>query len=305
VAARYVIGLTGNIATGKSLVLRRLEEHGAFVIDADKLAHEAMAPGTPVWAAVTAAFGRQILLPDGRVDRRKLGELVFADPEALSQLEVLVHPAVVARVQMLLEECTAPVAAVEAIKLFEAGLAARCSAIWVTVSSPWLQARRLRELRGLSQEEAERRIGAQGSPAKKVVLADVLLENDGSPGELLQTVDWEWGELQGGRAPGAGAVTRLIRQDGRLVAVDGAAKGCAVAVRAGRWWLQFTPPSRMPRLCRALLAGLEPEARSCGWRELEIVVAERVGYRQCMEGLGYTTVEEDEQGRGVAFRKSL
>jgi dephospho-CoA kinase len=147
----YVIGLTGNIAAGKSTVAAMLAELGAEVIDADALTHELMVPGAPVNDAIVARFGADMRLPDGAIDRRRLGALVFADPAALADLEAIVHPAVLAETARRLAACTRPVAVVEAIKVIEAGMAADYDAVWVvtadrdTRSSVWCPPARLSE----------------------------------------------------------------------------------------------------------------------------------------------------------------
>ena len=112
---KYLIGLTVNIATGKSAVLRMLRRLGARVIDADALVHQLMVKGTPVWQAILDEFGEGILRPKGEIDREKLGAIVFADAKALKRLEAIVHPAVTARVDELIRQATEPVVVVEAI----------------------------------------------------------------------------------------------------------------------------------------------------------------------------------------------
>ncbi|MCC7354682.1 MAG: dephospho-CoA kinase, partial [Anaerolineae bacterium] len=118
----YVIGLTGNIGTGKSTVLAHLAELGARVIDADKVAHEVILPGGLAYDAVLAAFGPGILAASGRIDRTKLGAIVFADPQALARLESIVHPAVFARTQELIAAAKEAIVVIEAIKLLESGM---------------------------------------------------------------------------------------------------------------------------------------------------------------------------------------
>ena len=139
---RLLIGLTGNIATGKSTVARMLADLGATVIDADRVAHEAMRAGTAVHAAILAAFGPEIVRTDGEIDRARLGALVFADPNALARLERIVHPAVTAEVARRIAEAPTPVVVVEAIKLIEAGMAERCDSLWVTTCPSELQVQR-------------------------------------------------------------------------------------------------------------------------------------------------------------------
>ncbi len=195
---KYVIGLTGNIATGKSLVASRLGFHGALLIDADRVAHHAMEPGDTAWDQVRERFGEGVLRADGTVDRRALGQIVFDDPAALSDLEAIVHPQVVARIDRILTAQDEGVVVVEAIKLIESGLTQRCQALWVTACSPENQLARLVGDRGLTAEEARRRMDAQPDAAAKVARADILLVNDGSRCALTALAD-----RGGGRSPPA------------------------------------------------------------------------------------------------------
>jgi dephospho-CoA kinase len=200
--ATYLIGLTGNIASGKSLVLRRLEELGAYCLDADRLAHECLLPGHAAAQAVGRRFGAGVIAPDGQVDRAKLGDVVFSDSGALADLEAIIHPWVIAEIERRLAEARPAVAAIEAIKLIESSLGARCQSVWVVTCASERQVERLRRDRGLSRAQALLRVEAQTPAGIKVQRADVLLENDGSTAELLAKVDEEWGEIQAGTAPG-------------------------------------------------------------------------------------------------------
>lgn len=193
---RYLIGLTGNIATGKSEVARLLAGLGAQVIDADRVAHEVMRPVGPAYAAVVKAFGAGILGDGGVVDRARLGAIVFRDPAALRRLEAAVHPAVLAQVDRLVAQATAPVVVVEAIKLIEAGLHRGYDALWVVTAPRSVQIVRLVARRGLSAEEAALRVDAQSPQAEKAVLADVVIVNDGSLDELRDKVEAAWAQIQ-------------------------------------------------------------------------------------------------------------
>jgi len=189
----YIIGLTGNIATGKSSVMRRLEEHGALVIDADKVAHALMEPGGEAYEAVVEAFGRQILAPDGKIDRKKLGEIVFGDPAELRRLEKIVHPAVRRRIREIISGARENVVVIEAIKLLDYGLADElCDEVWVVTAPPQQQALRLMRDRGLTQDEAWLRINAQPPQEEKVRRADVVIHNSGSLEQLYEQVDRAW-----------------------------------------------------------------------------------------------------------------
>jgi dephospho-CoA kinase len=191
-----LIGLTGNIATGKSLVAQMLAELGALVIDADRVAHEVMAPDGPAYDAVIEAFGRDLLAPDGTIDRGKLGEIVFRDPKALQRLEEAVHPATIAEVTLRILRATEPVVVVEAIKLIEAGMHRAYDALWVVTAPRPLQIERLVNERGLTEEAAALRVDAQPPQEDKAAVADVVIVNDGSLEALCEKVRAAWTDIQ-------------------------------------------------------------------------------------------------------------
>lgn len=190
--ARYLIGLTGNIAVGKSMVMDILRKLGAHVIDADKVAHQVMASQSQVKNAIVRAFGNHILTPQGQVDRSKLGSIVFKDAEALRQLEQIVHPAVIRAVGELIEQAAESVVVVEAIKLIESGMYRNYDAVWVVTSPVEQQIARLVTQRGLTEKEAILRIEAQSSQAVKLAQADVVIDNSGSLQDLECRVTTEW-----------------------------------------------------------------------------------------------------------------
>jgi dephospho-CoA kinase len=194
----FLIGLTGNIATGKSEVGRILERLGARVIDADKVAHEVMAPGGAAYESVLQVFGCRILATDGTVDRAKLGAIVFRDAGALRRLERVVHPATKARVDELVAQATALVVVVEAIKLIESGMHHRCDQLWVVTAPRSRQIQRLVERRGMSEVEAALRVDAQPPQWQKSALADRLFVNEGSLAELEEQVTEAWQEITAG-----------------------------------------------------------------------------------------------------------
>src|SRR4051794_32889077 len=127
----YTIGLTGNIACGKSTVLAMLRSLGAATLDADRLVHEMYEPGDPVYYTVIESFGADILGQDATIDRRALGRKVFGDPAALARLEAITHPAVIERVWAWVARQTTPVVVIDAVKLIEAGIADDCDTLWV------------------------------------------------------------------------------------------------------------------------------------------------------------------------------
>lgn len=192
---KYIMGLTGNIATGKSAVLKMLEDLGAKTIDADALVHQLMKKGTSIWQATVEDFGPDILTVEGEIDRARLGAIVFAQPVALRRLEEIVHPAVIARTKELIRQAEEAVVVIEAIKLIEAGMHRICDALWVVTCPEEEQLARLMKQRGLSEKEARTRLAAQGSQADKLALADVIIDNGGSLQETRRQVELEWAKI--------------------------------------------------------------------------------------------------------------
>lgn len=190
---RGVIGLTGNIATGKSTVAGMLRDFGAVVINADQLAREVVQPGSPTLAAIVQHFGTHILHDDGTLDRRALGRIVFSDVTQLRALETIVHPPVRALLQERLARVPPDkVAVLEVIRLFEGGLDALCDAVWVTHCPETLQRARLIRERGFTPEEAEQRIRIQTSPTEKIARAHIVIDTSGTLEETRQQVERAW-----------------------------------------------------------------------------------------------------------------
>jgi dephospho-CoA kinase len=193
----FVIGLTGNIATGKSTVLRYLAGKGAHIIDADQLTRQAMAPGGPAYQAIVAEFGQQIVQADGALDRAGLGRIVFTDTGALQRLEALVHPAVYDLALAMIRKTDAAVVVIEAIKLLEAdNLRRLCDEVWVVTASEATQLHRLLAMRGMDEAEARRRMAAQSAQADKMRQADRVIQNDGDPAQLFAQLDALWSEVE-------------------------------------------------------------------------------------------------------------
>jgi dephospho-CoA kinase len=188
----FVLGLTGNIATGKSEVTRILAQLGAHVIDADKVAHKAIRPGGPAYDAVVQAFGPEIVASGGAIDRARLGAIVFRNPDAMRRLETIVHPVVMAEVDRHIAQCTDGVVAVEAIKLIESGMHRTYDELWVVTAPRAAQIARLVATRGLTEEEAALRVDAQSPQEEKAAQADRIIENDGDVQELGQKVEAAW-----------------------------------------------------------------------------------------------------------------
>ena len=192
---KYVIGLTGNIATGKSVVRRMLEHLGAYTIDADALSHRVISKGAPGYQPVLDTFGTWLLGQDGQINRTRLGKLVFADKEALKQLEDIIHPYVRQAIDILVKRASQKVVVIEAIKLLESGLRNQCDTIWVTDAPQQVQVERLKRKRGMSQEDALQRVHAQAAQREKVAAADVVITNNGSYDDLWKQVSEAWKKI--------------------------------------------------------------------------------------------------------------
>jgi dephospho-CoA kinase len=193
------VGLTGGIGAGKSEVSRLLEEHGAVIVDADKIAREVVEPGTPGLAAVAEEFGDEVLAPDGSLDRPKLGAVVFADAERLAALNAIVHPLVGERSAELERQAAADSASAVIVHdvplLTENGLAPLYDVVLVVDASPENQLDRLVRLRGMTEEDARARMAAQATREERLALADIVIGNDGTPEELATRVREVWDEL--------------------------------------------------------------------------------------------------------------
>ena len=189
--SRRIIGLTGNIATGNSAVMRLAAERGALTIDADRVVHELLAGDAAIQEAVVGAFGLGVRRAGG-IDRAVLGAIVFGDADRLRQLEAILHPAVRAEIARRVQTADAPVIMIEAIKLLEGPLAVLCDQVWVTACARETQMARLRVCRGLSEADATARIDAQPPQADKIARADVVIRTDGLLRETEAQVATAW-----------------------------------------------------------------------------------------------------------------
>lgn len=198
---KYVIGLTGNIATGKSVVRKMLEHLGAFGIDADALAHRAMASAGPAFKPILQTFGNYILTPEGQIDRGRLGSIVFNDPHALQRLEDIVHPFVSQAIDLLAGRSKRRILVIEAIKLLEGELAGKCDVIWVVDSPTVVQQARMMRKRNLSAEEALTRIQAQNPQKDKLAHAGTIINNAGTFGVTWEQVQSSWINLPAPESP--------------------------------------------------------------------------------------------------------
>lgn len=190
------IGLTGGIASGKSAVAELLRAKGAVIVDADVLAREVVEPGTPGLAAIVDRFGRGVLLPDGRLDRARLGQLVFSDADARADLNAIVHPAVRRRAAEVESDAPAGSVVVHVIPLLvETGQAASFDLVVVVDVDPTIQVDRLRARNGLSRADAEARLAAQASREERLRAAHVVIDNSGNRDALEAQVDGLWRRL--------------------------------------------------------------------------------------------------------------
>ena len=190
-----VIGLTGSIGTGKSEVARLLESLGAVLISADQVGHEAYVPNTESWREVVEAFGRDILQPTGEIDRRKLGAIVFSDPQQLAKLNGIMHPRMAGMVGERIEKLRAQgaeVVVVEAALLFEAKWDYLVDEVWTTDAPVETVIQRLRDRNGLQEEEVRKRIDSQMDREERLTRSHLVLDNSGAMAELEQTVTSVW-----------------------------------------------------------------------------------------------------------------
>lgn len=189
-----ILGVTGNIGSGKSSVCRELARRGAPVVDADQLAREVVAPGSPVLEQLVNGFGEQILKTDGSLDREYLGDLVFSDPSARERLNAIVHPAIAAlstqRLQQLRD--TVPLVIYEAPLLYEVGAEARVDKVLLVTIDPEVQLARLMERDGLDEQSARQRIAAQMPQEQKISRADYLVDNSASREETIAQIERLW-----------------------------------------------------------------------------------------------------------------
>ena len=205
----FVVGLTGPIGAGKSTVAAILRELGARVLDADAIAKDEQSRGTTGYTAIVQQFGTDVLGEDKEIDRRKLAEIVFADPRRLEQLERIIHPRVISRIlearKMLPDD---QILVVEAIKLVETSLRNACDRVWVVIA-PLDQLSARLATRGMDEVGVAARLGSQASVDAFLRAADVVIENDGDRDALRAAVTAVWSRVREGargrssQAPGS------------------------------------------------------------------------------------------------------
>ncbi len=192
----FVLGVTGNIATGKSTVTAMLAELGATVIDSDLVYRELVGPGRSLVGELAARFGEDIVAADGSLNRPALGKIVFSDSDALADLDRIAHPAVIAEVDRRIAGINSGVVVLDAVKLIESGHADRCDAVWLVVADPDVQVTRLMKRNRLPELEARRRVASQPPLEAKLARSDRVIDNSGSRDELREHVERAWLVIQ-------------------------------------------------------------------------------------------------------------
>jgi dephospho-CoA kinase len=198
----FVLGLTGNIACGKSTVGALLtQRYAADYVDADRLVHALYVAGTPETLAIADRFGHDLLLADGTIDRRRLGDLVMADPSGLKELEAILDPGVRRAIEHRLATTSAAVVVLDAIRLIESGLFRRCQTVWVVVCDRAVQIARLQATRHFTLDQATLRAAAQTPVEAKLRHASAVLANNGSLDDLEAQVEAAWQTTVAPRLP--------------------------------------------------------------------------------------------------------
>jgi dephospho-CoA kinase len=195
----HVIGLTGGIGTGKSTVATFLQQQGATILNADQIGHEVYVPGRPAFHELVEAFGGDIVAPDGSIDRKKLGAIVFADPKQMAKLNSIVHPRMKGIMREKLQELQragTAIAVIEAAILFEARWDDLASEVWVTSAPPEIAARRVAERSNLTTEEAIERIKSQMSNEERTSRADIVIDTSGDMDSTIANTREKWEDLQ-------------------------------------------------------------------------------------------------------------
>lgn len=195
-----VIGLTGGIASGKSLVSRFLKELGAIIIDADQIARDIVKTGSPAWRQIVQEFGENVCEPDGSLNRKELGRIVFSDASKLDRLNRITHPYIISHIRRLLDvyrkKFPDAIIVLDAPLLLEAGLEGMVDEVWVVYVDYQTQLERLMKRDGFNTEEAVRRISSQLPLDEKIKLADHVIDNRGDPEETFLQVRRLWNSLR-------------------------------------------------------------------------------------------------------------
>jgi dephospho-CoA kinase len=197
-AAPYVIGLTGPIASGKSTVAEMLRQRGAEVIDADRVYRTLLVPGSRLWQRVVDRFGPAVVGSDGEIDRAALARVVFADPEALADLDCITHPAVVAEIRSRIARSSAPLVVIEAVKLVQSGLDSDVDVLWLVTANAETRLHRLMSRSGIAEESARARIAAAPDSVPAGVEVAATIENSGDLASTSSALDAAWRAVRSG-----------------------------------------------------------------------------------------------------------
>lgn len=195
-----LVGLTGGIGSGKSTLAALLAERGAYVIDADKLGHEALAPGEPAWHSIVDQFGDEVFSAGSMtIDRKVLGRIVFDDPRKLASLNAITHPVILGKIADTLESLrdSHRIVVLDAALIVEFGLVDSLDLVVVVASDTEIRKSRLTADRGMTGDAIDARIAAQAKPEELLARADIVVRNDGSLEELIKEADRVWAELEG------------------------------------------------------------------------------------------------------------
>lgn len=192
---RIVLGVTGNIATGKSTVVAMLRDLGAHHIDADLVYRDLVGPDQPLLRSLAEHFGEGIIADDGSLDRQALGAIVFSNPEKLKTLDALTHPAVIAETDRRVNEIREGVIIMDAVKLIESGHHEVCDEVWLVTAPEDIQVRRVMERNNVDEAEARRRVAAQPPLEPKIAASDVIIDNSGSLDEVRIRVIDAWNDM--------------------------------------------------------------------------------------------------------------
>ncbi|MCA1709973.1 MAG: dephospho-CoA kinase [Actinobacteria bacterium] len=194
-----LVGLTGGIGAGKSTFAAFLAERGGLIVDADKLGHEALAPGEPAWKAVVGQFGEEVLAAGSMtIDRKVLGRIVFGDPAKLASLNAITHPVILGKIADTLERFrhTDRIVVLDAALVIELGLAQSLDVTVVIATDTEVRRARLIRERGMTRDAIDERVAAQARTEDLITKADIVVRNEGSLDELGQEADRVWAELQ-------------------------------------------------------------------------------------------------------------
>lgn len=189
---RVVLGITGNIATGKSTVVKMLRGLGAQHIDADLVYRDLVGPGQRLLKRLVEHFGEGIIADDGSLDRKVLGEIVFSDPEKLKELDALTHPAVIEETDRRVDEIRSGVIIIDAVKLIESGHSEVCDEVWLITAPEETRVYRVMDRNNVPELEARRRVAAQPPLVPKIAAADIVIDNSGTIDDLREQVLDAW-----------------------------------------------------------------------------------------------------------------